>query len=235
MYRWLFDWMERTTTAFCDVLVVNSQFTADQLAITFPNISKKVHVLYPPVDCCVPPKKVKVSPFFFSLNRFERKKDLPLVVQQFARADLPSFELVIAGGFDSRLQENTDVFNSLTQLVETLNLRDKVRILKNISEKDREFFLSHATAVIYSPHSEHFGIVPVEAMSVGTPVIAWNNGGPKESVVDGKTGILCNDRDEFGLAMQKIVDKKWGKNCMQRVEAMFSLKSFSKQLYKIIF
>ena len=39
---------------------------------------------------------------------------------------------------------------------------------------------------------EHFGIVPLEAMSVGTPVIAVDSGGPKETVENEETGFLCS-------------------------------------------
>ena len=44
---------------------------------------------------------------------------------------------------------------------------------------------------MYTPDREHFGIVPIEAMQEKTPVIAVNSGGPKETVVHGKTGFLC--------------------------------------------
>lgn len=47
-------------------------------------------------------------------------------------------------------------------------------------------------ALLYTPDREHFGIVPIEAMYEGTPVIAVNSGGPKETVIHGKTGFLCS-------------------------------------------
>ena len=51
--------------------------------------------------------------------------------------------------------------------------------------------LAAATVVIYTPENEHFGIVPIEAMAAGKPVIACRSGGPKESVLHGETGYLC--------------------------------------------
>jgi alpha-1,3/alpha-1,6-mannosyltransferase len=52
---------------------------------------------------------------------------------------------------------------------------------------------------------EHFGIVPLEAMSVGTPVIAVDSGGPKETVENEKTGFLCaSSSEEFAMAMYRI-------------------------------
>jgi hypothetical protein len=43
---------------------------------------------------------------------------------------------------------------------------------------------------------EHFGIVPIEAMFCGLPVVAVNDGGPTETVVDGSTGFLCKPEPE---------------------------------------
>lgn len=48
----------------------------------------------------------------------------------------------------------------------------------------------------YTPENEHFGIVPLEAQYMNTPVLACNSGGPKESVVHGKTGYLIGRREE---------------------------------------
>jgi glycosyltransferase involved in cell wall biosynthesis len=49
-----------------------------------------------------------------------------------------------------------------------------------------------ARVLVYTPEEEHFGIVPVEAMSQGIPVIALDSGGPRETVIDGVTGWLCS-------------------------------------------
>lgn len=59
--------------------------------------------------------------------------------------------------------------------------------LKSIPADLRWGLLLHSRAVLYTPEKEHFGIVPVEAMAMGTPVIARNSGGPRESIVHGQT------------------------------------------------
>ena len=251
MYRVPFDWMEKQTTSMCDVLLVNSQYTAETLRATFPRIRRKVHVLYPPVDTGkvlrkVTPRLMKgLEPFkyFLSLNRFERKKDLLLVIDAFAafsQSSSSSIKLVVAGGFDPRLRENVEYFSELENVVSSLGLSDKAFLVQNVSDDQRSLLLEKAKAVIYSPQYEHFGIVPCEAMLAGTPVIAWNNGGPKESILDGKTGHLCNEKSQFASFMFSIVSRKpeeavrMSKACKERVHAQFSLQAFTDRLVYLI-
>ena len=243
LYRRPFDLLEQYTTSICDVLLVNSEFTADTLRTTFPNIRQKIHVLYPPIDTSqkppsVTPQTVPSIPFFLSLNRYERKKDLALVISAFAESQLKNVSLVIAGGYDPRLSENVEYLTELKDLAQKLNFQ--VTFMQNVCDDVRITLLAKAVAVVYSPQNEHFGIVPCEAMAVGTPVIAWNNGGPKESVIDGETGYLCDTADEFSDAMKRVVTmgkekrKKMERKCKERVLNIFSLDAFSKKLIKFI-
>ena len=63
--------------------------------------------------------------------------------------------------------------------------------MPSISSEKKEELLSRCLCVMYTPEDEHFGIVPLEAMAAGKPVLACRSGGPVESIVDGVTGILC--------------------------------------------
>lgn len=251
IYRLPFDWLERSTTAMCDVLLVNSDFTAKTLSKTFPNIKSKVHVLYPPIDTgacldkCKDEDMKERGRFFLSLNRYERKKDLGLAVEAFSdfvqrsknRSDV---KLILAGGYDARLAENVEYFRELAELISKLGLEGKVEMLKNVSDSQRMGLLARAEAIVYTPQFEHFGIVPCESMALGTSVIAWNNGGPKESILDGETGWLCSTRSEFGLAMAKSIDRsdkvrqQMAIACKKRVEKKFSLSAFSASLARLV-
>lgn len=59
------------------------------------------------------------------------------------------------------------------------------------THRQRSLLLAACTVVLYTPQNEHFGIVPLEAMASGRPVVACSSGGPLESVVHGSTGMLC--------------------------------------------
>ena len=60
-----------------------------------------------------------------------------------------------------------------------------------MSDEERGALLAAASAVVYTPSLEHFGIVPLEAMAAGRPVVAVDDGGPKETVKHGASGRLC--------------------------------------------
>jgi alpha-1,3/alpha-1,6-mannosyltransferase len=65
-----------------------------------------------------------------------------------------------------------------------------VLFLLSVPSAFKATLLSAATLLVYTPSQEHFGIVPVEAMYAGLPVLAASSGGPLETIVDGKTGWL---------------------------------------------
>ncbi|KCV69435.1 hypothetical protein H696_03864 [Fonticula alba] len=68
--------------------------------------------------------------------------------------------------------------------------RVDVLFVTNFDQSLREDLMARASALIYTPAFEHFGIVPLEAMARGLPVLARANGGPLESVPHGSAGLL---------------------------------------------
>jgi len=89
--------------------------------------------------------------------------------------------------------------------------------------------------VVYTPQHEHFGIVPLEAMAAGRPVVACNNGGPVESVGDGSTGLLCEPTPAaFAAAYERLLQAGaaagMGPAARRHVQEAFSRTAFGAQL-----
>jgi len=64
-----------------------------------------------------------------------------------------------------------------------------------------------ASAMLYTPHLEPFGLVALEAMASATPVVAVREAGPIETIVDGETGFLCErDPQALGQAVLRLMD-----------------------------
>ncbi|OJJ51053.1 hypothetical protein ASPZODRAFT_127056 [Penicilliopsis zonata CBS 506.65] len=222
LYRYPFDWFEGWAMSASDKVVANSRFTRGVVSRVFG--SQKlgdVRVVYPCVDTTAGPKAEQESEgdaqaplwggkkILLSINRFERKKEIALAIRAYHGLDeekRKGTRLVIAGGYDNRVQENVQYHRELdalaTQLglqtatsktvVSALSIPDSIDVLFLLSVPTafKETLLAQSTLLLYTPINEHFGIVPVEAMHAGLPVLASNTGGPLETIVEGETGWL---------------------------------------------
>ncbi len=99
-----------------------------------------------------------------------------------------------------------------------------VRYVGEVSLEEKISLIQNAKAIIFPTLlQETFGYVLIEAMSCGTPVIAFPNGSVPEIIKDGKTGFLVNTEEEMAAAIAKIhtIDRK---EVRKRAEQLFSLK-----------
>jgi alpha-1,3/alpha-1,6-mannosyltransferase len=107
LYRWPFDALEQWSMTYAHTIAVNSLFTRDVVAKTWPKLIRQVpiRVVYPCVDITPPkekdlPKVLDGEKVLLSINRFERKKDIGLAIKAFAavpEAQRKGVRLVIAG------------------------------------------------------------------------------------------------------------------------------------------
>ena len=146
-----------------------------------------------------------------------------------------SCRLVVAGGYDPRLAENVEHLQELRQLAQRLGVADAVAFLPSFTDAQRAWLLAAALAVLYTPQHEHFGIVPLEAMAAGRPVVACNSGGPKESVLSGRTGYLCAPApaawaDAMAALLAGGEAEQMGGAARQHVSNNFSRAAFGNQL-----
>ncbi|CAG8495200.1 10604_t:CDS:2, partial [Scutellospora calospora] len=256
-------------------VVVNSNFTSNVFHESFPNIRKVPQVLYPGIHFDAYDKKVDVDDIYIkilesskmtilSINRFERKKNIVLAIRAFARLrddDMISEEqfinlrLVIAGGYDYRMQENVEHHKELDRVALRLELKTftiipgstecppesaQVIFLCSFNEAQRTYLLSKSHCLLYTPSNEHFGIVPIEAMYARLPVIACNSGGPKETIQNGITGVLCSPTPlEFSEAIAAFISGVYDREVMgdhgrEHVKKKFSLSTFVNSLELIL-
>jgi alpha-1,3/alpha-1,6-mannosyltransferase len=225
---------------------VNSAYTQ---SIFEQYISSKtpVDILYPTI-----PDKIfssssnenETSINFLSINRFERKKDLALALHSFAHlrtllnSNSKSIHLYIIGGYDERLRENVEYYNELQQLANNLKLNSSlITFIRSFSDEEKREYLSKAHCILYTPRFEHFGIVPLEAMQAGRPVIATATGGPLETIINGETGYLCSEPliETFAKHIKEFVDKEnlfkeMGEKGKRHVKTNFSFEPFAKKL-----
>lgn len=171
-----------------------SESTADDLAARgIPR--ERVRVIYCGIDAehFTPDASERTdTPVFAYLGRLKRYKAVHLVLEGFARADVPGARLEIAGAGDYR--------PALERLAASLDLADRVTFLGRIGEADKLRLLRRAWALVFTSPKEGWGITNLEAAACGTPVIASDSPGIRESVRHGVTGYLSRHGDVDALA-----------------------------------
>ena len=174
-----------------------------------------------------------------SINRFERKKCVGLALEAVAKLPEPVRRrvlLVVAGGYDADLPENVEHAAELEALATRLGIADRVLQKRSVPAAEKAALLRRADVLLYTPDKEHFGIVPLEAMYAGTPVLAVDSGGPLESVVSGETGFLRpQDPQAWADAIEALLcdddrRKAMGARGRKRVQEKFSLEAFAANL-----
>jgi glycosyltransferase involved in cell wall biosynthesis len=117
-----------------------------------------------------------------------------------ALAQLPDAELHVAGGPDVAALDDDAEARRLRALSAELGVGDRVVLRGRVSREAMPPLLRSADVVVCAPWYEPFGIVPLEAMACGVPVVATAVGGQIDSVVDGVTGAHVPPRDPTALA-----------------------------------
>jgi glycosyltransferase involved in cell wall biosynthesis len=154
-----------------------------------------VEVIYPGIDTvsytpCASERAV--SPVFAYLGRLKRYKGVHHVIGAFAAMGRPDARLEIAGAGDYR--------PALERLAVSLDLGERVRFLGRVSEEEKLRLLRRAWALVFASPKEGWGITNLEAAACGTPVVASNSPGIRESVRDGETGYLVPHGDVGAMA-----------------------------------
>jgi len=144
------------------------------------------------------PAEERRRPRVVCVGRLVERKGVDDVVR--ALVDLPGVELVVAGGPDRRRLADDPEARRLDGLARELGVADRVDLRGGLPRHEIPPLMRSADAVVCAPWYEPFGIVPLEAMACGVPVVATAVGGMIDTVVDGETGVHVQPRRPEQLA-----------------------------------
>ncbi len=160
--------------------------------------TQRIAVVHPGVDAehftPDPEGRRFVPPRFVYIGRLKRYKGVDLAIRALALAhrERPDLELAIAGSGDDRPR--------LERVVTELGVADRVSFLGFVDEATKLSLLRGAVANVFPSPKEGWGITVMEAAACGTPSVASDSPGLRDSVRDGSTGLLVPHGDPAALA-----------------------------------
>jgi glycosyltransferase involved in cell wall biosynthesis len=172
-------------------------------------------VIYPPIDISRFKVATGEGEYYLVIGRQVAYKRLDLAVEVFNELGTP---LVVAGvGEEIKRQQPKSKSN--------------IKYVGRVTEADVPELYAKAKALIF-PAEEDFGLVPVEAMASGRPVIAYAKGGALETVVDGVTGVLFKDQTKGSLleAIKRAERIKFDRQVIRQHTQQFDKSYFEQQI-----
>ena len=199
-----------------DHFIANSAFVAKRIERFY---SREAHVVHPFVD----------------LERFKPsagKEDFYLIVS----ALVPYKNVEIAISVCERLGRKLVIIGDGPEAkrLKSLSNPATTSFLGKVNSEDLGKYYSQARALLF-PGEEDFGIVPLEAMACGTPVIALEAGGARETIIPGSTGLFFSTPEEAPLiatikSFETMGSLPWGPLCVKRAKE-FSREEFKRKIW----
>ncbi|RKZ16530.1 hypothetical protein DRQ17_05285 [bacterium] len=110
-----------------------------------------------------------------------------------------------------------------------------IHFTERVDDVTLRAYYQNAQALIFTP-LEDFGIVPLEAQACGTPVIAYNKGGARETVIEGKTGLFFEEQTPESLidAVKRFRGMRFNKMNMVLNARRFNRERFKKEIKEFV-
>lgn len=204
------------TAKTVDFFIAISRTVAERIEKTY---GRESVIIYPPVECDFFKPSALDRDYFLVVSRLNAYKRVDIVIEAFNKLDLPL--LIIGDGPDR---------NNLQKMA-----GPNIQFLGKLPDEQLAKYLAECRALVF-PGEEDFGIVPLEAMSAGRPVIAYKAGGAEETVVEEETGIFFEKQtaDELVQAVKKFQFKPFNKRKIREHALKFDKEIFKNKMKDFI-
>jgi len=215
----LSSWAERTAIESADAVIAVSGAMREDILGCYPALDPaRVHIVHNGIDTTVyrPDHGTDVlerigldakRPFVLFVGRITRQKGVPHLLRAVRDID-PSAQVVLCAG----APDTPEIDREFRELYEDLDrVREGVHWIPQMLPRPEVIqLLTHAAAFVCPSVYEPLGIVNLEAMACGTPVVASRVGGIPEVVDDGRTGLLVDVDDDFEASLAQALDSVIG-------------------------
>lgn len=180
---------------------------------------KNATTIYPPVNTDFFDLEENKKDFYVTASRLIPYKKIEIVIEAFNKLGL-ALKVIGSGPKEKEFRKIAN---------------KNVEILGRVSDEDLKKYYKQAKGFIFAAE-EDFGIVPIESMACGTPVIAYKKGGAIETIKENETGIFFNKQDSKSIEDAVIVfDKKtFDYKKIRNYSLSFSEKRFEETIKKYI-
>ncbi len=171
----------------------------------------------------------------------------PIPAEKFRFEKFGNFYLIIIGGIGKREETVIKAFKDIpynlkvigTYRDSTVKIAKKlenVELLGRVSEEKKISLLSNCRGLIQNKYREESGIVPLEAMASGKPVIAIKWGGHEESIIEGKTGIFFKKSEPTDIkkAIEKCESVDWNPEEIKKIAKEFDEANFKEKFLNVV-
>jgi mannosylfructose-phosphate synthase len=175
--------------------------------------------------------------FVFALSRIDSNKGLDYLIRAFAVVQAGSdAQLVIGGGSKNPKAHETEVKRQLTDLVDDLELGDRVTFTGYVPDELLDPYYRQARVFVLPSKYEPFGMTVLEAMACGTAVVATALGGIRHVLANEEDSLLVDpsQAEELGNAILRVLNepglaRKLSQNGLRLIEEKFSWESIARQ------
>jgi len=197
IYRTPIKYIDRMNVKYANILLCNSLYSK----ITIEKIySKECEVIYPGVDDnFFTPNNIEKDNLILCVGGINRIKDQKFIIQSL-RPILTKYKLVLVGS--GRREDLEEIYKISKNL--------KVEVKNNLTDQELRNLYRRALVTCISAHNEPFGLSSIESQACGTPVVAVDEGGPRETIINARTGYLVrrNKSDFLGKVKLAIINSK---------------------------
>ena len=204
-----------------DVFLTNSKFVEKRILKYYKQSST---VIYPGINIPNPSDNITHSiphkDYYLALGRLISYKRFDLIIEAFNQNHK---NLIIIGD------------GNMKKKLQKINTNPNTHFLGYVDSKTKNKYLLQAKALIF-PQIEDFGLTPLEAQSYGTPVIALDKGGARETVIKNQTGIFFNDQtvESLNQAIQQFEKTNFDKENIVKHSKKFSSENFCHKFQETI-
>lgn len=173
------------------------------------------------------------KPHFLWFSRAHPSKGLDIALQ-IAR-EMPEIDLIVSGSFTTSEDHQMYGNNYLKQIADIPNVLYTPMPLTEDHHNFKKQLYQNATGLIFSvQYAESFGLIPVEAMSTGCPIISSDRGSMPELIENGVNGFICSDIDHYKSAIRNVLNGAIDtKKCREYAVEHFNMKRVASDYVKL--